>query len=55
MVQVASSMPAESEPRMWLSETFTIEVSMISISVGSITVKAMRPRLVPGFMLTLVK
>jgi hypothetical protein len=28
-------------------------VSMISISVGSITVKAMRPRLVPGFIAVL--
>lgn len=33
-------MPAERLPRIWSSETFTTDVSMISISVGSITVKA---------------
>ena len=50
MVQVASSIPADSEPLMWFKDTFTIDVSMISISVGSMTVKAISPRLVPGFM-----
>jgi len=36
---------ADSEPRMWSSDTFTIEVSIISIRVGSMTVNAMRARL----------
>src|SRR3989304_526795 len=38
--QDASSIPAEREPRMWSSETLATLMSMISISVGSITVTA---------------
>src|SRR5512135_902593 len=40
MVHVDSSMPAERLPLIWSKETFTTEVSIISISVGSITVRA---------------
>lgn len=38
---MASSMPAERLPLIWSSDTFTTDVSMISISVGSMTVRAM--------------
>ena len=37
---VDSSIPDERAPRMWSSATFATLVSMISISVGSITVIA---------------
>jgi len=39
--QVASSIPADRLPRMWSSDTLTMDVSTITISVGNITVKAM--------------
>ena len=37
---MASSIPAERLPLIWSSDTFTTDVSMISISVGSMTVRA---------------
>lgn len=40
IAHVDSSIPAERLPLIWPSETFTIEISIISIRVGSITVKA---------------
>ena len=40
IVQVASSIPAESDPRIWSRETLTTEVSITSRRVGNTTAKA---------------
>ena len=40
MAHVASPIPADREPRMWSRDTLTMDVSIISMRVGSMTVIA---------------